>query len=206
MKMTIQFVLPTTMIILACWFPKQTQAQVVVLSNLGGGTDSSYLDIGNNGSFPDIQAAVGFSTPTPYALDSVMLRLRVFSSQPVVGIYSDSGGNPAALLTTLNNPTFNSGTISNYTFTPDAAFNLNAGTTYWIVHSDATGFHSWYLGGTPTGSATYAGTRINFNGLPNSNYSALPRFAVNATAVPEPTSFALFGIALVGMARRRRLR
>ena len=114
----------------------------------------------------------------------------------------------------LNNPILDpvaSGNAEDFTFTLASPFSLNANTSYWIVAQagDTEQFFFWRGNtvDTPTGIASFVGTRVGVNGTPNTNHShEIPGFRV--IAVPEPSSIAMMTIlGLIGLcsgAYRRR--
>lgn len=118
--------------------------------------------------------AAGFTLPagSNYLLTDVILRLQLATtSVPQVAIYGTTAGNPGTLLQTLANPTLTANAVVDLTFTSSSPLTLAAGTTYWVVVSNAAtvddGF-SWYASNpavTPTGIATSAGYRFS-NGAP----------------------------------------
>src|SRR5262249_31657932 len=99
-----------------------------------------------------------------------------------------------------------------YDFTPPTPFALEAGSTYWVVATNATPVAHSYLwvasspGVTPTGVATRAGFRRDFGPPPPVTGSApLTPDAVPATpagAVPERSAWLLLGLSLLGVFAR----
>ncbi len=114
-----------------------TMTETTLVSNLGQTTDSSNLPISTN-----FDRAQGFRTgPTAggYAFSEVVADIEGADSvvQPVVGIYTASGGNPGTLVYTLTNPaTLGTG---ERTWTAPANATLAANTSYFVVFGSSTG-------------------------------------------------------------------
>ncbi|MEQ8844362.1 MAG: choice-of-anchor R domain-containing protein [Phycisphaerales bacterium] len=134
-------------------------AEVIISNHPGNdGTQSA----GINDSSRTKGMGFEMSGGSDMTLDGVTLRLDITSVDvaPVIEIYSDGGGVPGALLTTLVNPSTFSPGIGDYIFTPDGSFTLVGGETYWIVASSAAGTYDWKASSpaeTPTGTATHVG-------------------------------------------------
>lgn len=150
-----------------------------------------------------------------FNLDSVDLRL-CFSDEadgcfngsagtvgtPVVRLFSDVGGIPSAELLTFVNPMFALGT-ADYTFLPSGPFTLSAGTSYWIVlHSGDGGEFSWKANDPqtiPAGAfASHLGELVGGDAPdpPDSSSEFFNIYAVNGTAVPEPSGALLVIVGL----------
>ncbi len=200
--------------------PSLARSQTVGVSNLdivGGGQNLS----------ADVLVGRAFTTDSSasaFTLDSVTLSFRNFQN-PTINNFSvfirayDGAASPGALLGTLTNgalPTFGTdpyvGTGMNSTWT-GSGITLAAATNYFVIwgFTDGTGdinassrtdnFSSgaWDLGGGL--SSTDGGSSWNTT-------TAGYMLAINASAVPEPSAFALFvGLVTLGLAatRRRRL-
>ena len=105
---------------------------------------------------------MGFTMPAGSGMDlqSITMRLDFDTVDviPLVEIYSDSGGVPGTLLTTLDNPAILDVGINDYAFTPSSSFTLEGGETYWIVASSVSGTYDWKASSPaqiPTGLATH---------------------------------------------------
>jgi hypothetical protein len=203
-------------------------AQAVdIYSNLGTPDSSSNAAIGYNSvaNF-DVTYAQGFTTGASlYLLDSVDLPLGVTGAgngSPKLQIYSNNAGTPGTDLgVTFTNPTF--GAQSLYNFSLATPFALSASTSYWMVLSDTTAGtqtkFNWYYTDTFSSPTAKNGSGVSFLGGARSNnggalWSTNNGFAqtgitLNATAVPEPTTYALAAIAtgvMAIVARRRKAR
>jgi hypothetical protein len=189
----------------------------VILSNLPGNDRSTTFINGPRGGFDGVipfgSKAAGFTmtTSSDFLLDEVQLRLLFVSanSVPVVALYNTNAlGNPGTPLITLTNPpVLPVGAITTFSFLPPAPFTLAAGSTYWIVVSNAATVPDSFLWEAnapsirPTGLATSAGYRFN-NGPPPpvSASSTFNSFAVLATAlIPEPSTGLLCGVGMLGL-------
>jgi hypothetical protein len=173
--------------ILACLVAQPLLAQVTLISNLNGNdlTQSADLDeLRNKG--------MGFTMPAgqDYILNHVTLRLQTFGAvAPIVQLWTNAGGLPAAPIETLTNPTFAPSGIANYDFTSSGT-TLTAGTSYWLVAYGVAGaaIYDWKASSpaqTPTGLATHLGSLFDTNGPPpTTNSTILCSYSVTATLVP----------------------
>lgn len=182
----------------------------ILISNLPGndGSQSAALEGGRI-------KAMGFTMPAgvDYFLDSADVRLRVdgLEVDPLVRIFSDSGGLPSTSLAELNDPTISSIGIETYSFTPGAPLVLEAGATYWlVVYNEGGSSIDWMASSpsqTPTGLASHAGSLFSTGTGPNpptGSSSILTSYAIMATPVPAPGALALAALGGVFAARRRR--
>ncbi len=196
---------------------------VTLIGNLPPNNDSSISGISSVDN-----TAIGFTLPTSsnYKLDDIVLRLVNYQSStdtPLLQIYADAAKtsinpNGATLQNvTFTNPTSNSNTTNNFTFTPNSAFTFLADTRYWLRLSSSSNIFDWRAsnpGITPTGipGITSNGTRVTFNnGGQYFNGFASPSFQINATAagaataVPEPTSLPGYVTLLGGLLAARKI-
>jgi hypothetical protein len=191
--------------------PSTTKADPVV-SNLSQPFDG----------FGDIKftawAAFGFNTgSSAYTIDSVTLPIAPNGSELlnnlIVQLYSsapqDTTIAPSALLASF---TYNSG--NNYVFSTGSDV-LEASTDYWvIVGATGSDFYKWDY--TNTGAST-AGSGTIFGGWSDSNDQGVTwttavvanapyKAEIQATAVPEPSTYAMLGIgiAMLAVLRLRR--
>lgn len=190
-----------------------------IIGNLPGNDGTStFINAPSGGSdgggVLDSKAA-GFTMPLglDYALDSVLLRLNLFnlSSVPEVVLYdTDGGGNPGSPLVAFVNPAFALGP-GTYSFSPSQPFVLDAGTTYWVVVSNATlvaNSFQWLANNpsiTPTGIATSAGYRFDNGAPPPVGVSTVfNSYEVQGTAVavPAPPICVFLGVGVAAVLRR----
>ncbi|MEP6763538.1 MAG: choice-of-anchor R domain-containing protein [Gemmatimonadaceae bacterium] len=202
--------------LVAC--PAITEAQI--LSNLTGGTLLQGSDIGFS------VKAVGLTIgANPFAFTSMraLLNSEPFGLIPgsvTGGIYSNVGGNPSTLLSsfnTVNVPTAGQDFIA--TFTLGSAFTMNAGSTYWFVLRDLANPNGsaavWRANDVaPVASAGvgFAGYRVSIDGLATWTTSGIMNRVqiegnvIGSSTVPEPATYAMVLVGLIGIvtARRRR--
>jgi hypothetical protein len=196
-----------------------------IYSNLGTPDSSSNAAIGYNSSTNvDVKYAQGFTTGTSiYVLNSVDLPLGVTGSgngSPRLQIFSNNADKPGtALDVTFTNPTF--GAQALYNFSLATPFEMSASTSYWMVLSDSTANtqtkFNWYYSDTLSSPTAQNGSDLTFLGgsrslnggtsWSNNNAFAQTGITLNATAVPEPSTYALAAIAsgvMAALARRRK--
>lgn len=160
----------------------------------------------------------GFSFSTDdsdYSLESVTAELNVVNSGNFsVSLYAVSGGTPSGSAIASTTPAVLSGpeTFADYTFTFGPSVQLSANTTYAIVFQPQVGSFNLAVvpaidgytgpGGMPTG-LIYSGTAGNsWTTMYDGQVRAT--IAVNATAIPEPSTaiLSLLGVAVLLRARR----
>lgn len=184
----------------------ETQATVLI-SNMPGndGTQSFNLSGGRI-------KAMGFTMPNfsaPLVDATLRLNIVTLGADPVIRIFDDVGGLPTNELLLLDNPSITSTGIQNLTFTPPAAFTLDANATYWLVAWDASGASNMHWmanspGITPTGLATHAGSLFSTGTGPNPPTGTSSILNSYEVTIPAPGSFALLGLAGLTLAHRRR--
>lgn len=135
------------------------------------------------------------------------------------GIYADGGTAPGALLAAFNSQDLGPGQNQLITFTTAAPFTLSGNTRYWFVLRGVNPVASsleWIDGGEIYTDSIYASadgfsvssnngaiwTPVNENDHTQSDGN--PQAQINASPVPEPSAFALFGAGLVILTRLRR--
>ncbi len=151
---------------------------------------------------------------TPYTLDSVSLPMRPAgdTTSPIsVSLWSDSASAPGAQLVTLTgNPTPSDGVFA---YTPSAATNLAASTTYHVVvGTSGTGSYQWtnaFLGTfTTTGPGSAPDERSSSADMGSSwgaPFGGGHLFEVSGSPIPEPKAAILTLAGWIGVffARRR---
>ena len=183
------------------------------VSNLGQSSSENY-GIGNN-SWYAAEFRTGSNTGG-YSLDSVQLAMTDASGNPsgfTVMVYSavDTGGPfPGSSLDTLTgslNPT----SADIYTYTPDSSLTLLPSTHYFIVLTGGTavanGAYQWNEGGNYTqdgGWLAFAGPAFSSNGSNWGYVPGYPRYAITATAIPEPGVLSLFATSCLNFLWQRR--
>ncbi|HEY1719449.1 MAG TPA: choice-of-anchor R domain-containing protein [Verrucomicrobiae bacterium] len=195
--------------------PQVVQSQgTLYLSNLSDPSSGSAA-VGDNSWL-----AVGFYTGNNtggYVVDSVQLAMTDATGSPndfTVMLYSESPnlppvvpGNSLGILDGSANPS----TAGLYTYTPAANLVLSPSTFYFIVLTAGTavanGAYGWSeSASSPVSNGDWGGGFVpdSSDGLHwLSDLDAYTQFAINATAVPEPSTFALGGLAfgLITLAR-----
>lgn len=136
-----------------------------------------------------------------WALDSITAYASGSSpSGLALSIYSDASGAPGDLIFTLATPN-DFGTAGNYLFGAAGQI-LNANTVYWIVGESAVGGSATWSLGTSSGQTFVRADMSKDSGSWNPwvTYSSAPlSMVVNASAVPEPSAFALLAIAALAL-------
>lgn len=152
-----------------------------------------------------------------YSLDSIdYLSDGVLNTPSGFGlyIYSDAGGFPGSSIGGLTGSSDPSGVIVTYSYiAPNTP--LNASTPYWVVATQAeptpdgyfwavtfsTNYFSTDGWDMPIGTASSPDGGLNWNAI---GVGGRFQFAVNATPVPEPQTWAVACLALIGLLWRSR--
>ena len=197
--------------------PQIIQAQgTIYLSNLGQPSASS-MAVGS-----DSWLAALFRTGTNadgYALNSVQLGIADASGRPdsftamIFTGFSPVGALPGNNIGTLNGST-DPATGGSYTYTPVSNLMLSPSTYYFIVLTAGTaiasGAYEWSLASeysyNPSGGWSGGGFVMLSNDGSSWNPLSIvyPQFAINATPIPEPGVFGLFGLGGLFLAWHRR--
>jgi hypothetical protein len=180
----------------------------LVISNLPTNDSLGFSFTGGQGLGEEFRMGA-----TPYALDSVDLRLLFFDVANVrlqVALYGTGPtGRPGPLLETFNDPSLVNGGPFTYTFTPSSPFTLEADTPYWLVTNALPGSALVESLGslppvTPTGpGATYLDQAFGLGNPPTGPGTGEPSgIQVNGTPspAPEPSTLALFALGAAGLA------
>jgi len=193
----------------------QAQGTTTYLSNLGQPSAGSQ-PVGSN-SWLAATILTGHNR-AGYSLDSIQLAMTDASGNPsgfTVMLCSNApiALGPGPVLGTLN------GSLSPvssgiYTYTPASNLTLTPNSQYFVVITAGTavadGAYAWSLAGAPpydpvTGWVEVGGIFTSSNGsswpLPTDGYF---QFAINATAVPEPSTLRLLALGGFFLVRHRR--
>jgi hypothetical protein len=204
--------LKTTILILTSviglLLPQMMPAQgTLYLSNLGQ-TSAGSAVVGS-----DAWIAQDFRTGTNsggYTLNSIQLLLGRASGTPSgfsVSVYSSLGGSPGSNLGSLGGADPSAGGIFSYA---TSGMTLSPSTFYFVVLTAATpaanGSYDWSFV-NPSSYDSSDGWHMNHIYYTSTDGSTWPVFsrehffqlAVEATAVPEPSTSALVGLGLVGL-------
>jgi hypothetical protein len=194
-----------------------TSQAATVLSNL----DSNDLNLNTAVTATQFLARafqVG-DAESEYSIDSVEVRLLAPSnstSPMLLSIFNNATNRPGTelrQLTTVTNPT----AAGVFTYTPSTPLTLNASTNYWIV-ATTTGAASYRWAQSDKADSTslenwsFTGAAFSIDSGTVWNFSELDYFytAINATAVPEPSSKSLLFVAgtlaYIGFWHRLRMR
>lgn len=177
-------------------------------------------EYGLGGAFPVLQARPFSTGDQEYDLDSIFFGSRLYlDSGPgeiTVSVYNNSGTVPgSAVAGGLNLFSATSGTI-NQVLTPSSTITLNANSTYWFVAAvDQAGGATrywWDLTDSEAFDSDVSGTGMELtaandaNGWAGFNGESM-HMSINGTAVPEPGTLPLLGLAAGGvwLARKKRM-
>ena len=179
----------------------QAQGTLTYLSNLG--QPSSGSDIVGSNSWLFTTFRVG-TNPNGYVLNSIQLEMTDASGTPsgfTVMLYGQAnnpfGGFIGSSLGTLSGST-NPSTAGIYTYTDDSNLILSPHATYYIVLTAGTavanGAYDWSLAGANSYNPSDGWNSLGGDLQTSSNGSSWsspasydPQYAINATAIPEPS-------------------
>ncbi|MBU1055835.1 MAG: hypothetical protein KKC46_18710 [Proteobacteria bacterium] len=216
MKKKLAVKLATGMVLLLL-FAAQSQAGTI-LSNFPGNPSYDQLTGLGTNALGDNTKGVGLIMGANSMNFVSMTTLISNSESPSVlsgGIYSDSLGNPGALLkdfTPINVPESPSVYFYDYTLTIAGSFTLAANTSYWFVLDGPTYTNhlSWHalnpnVAPTASGDISYTGYRYSSNGGTSWGSSSFYNgVAIDASPVPLPGAVWLLGPCVVGLFGLRR--
>lgn len=174
--------------------------------------------VSTSGSFDDISGTAGIDV-TPGALESSTL-IRVFSERSNVTVGAEPGLTPGTVVNShfvhwdpTGSPGTNTAVFSSTTVTFSHAILAVYSADDDLDDTDATfglGDATYPVGGLRgtrpnagevTDAFSWAGNSLTITTLYTEN-AGIDQLRI--VTVPEPTSFAMFGLALVGFARRKR--
>jgi hypothetical protein len=179
---------------------------------------STYWDYA---TFTDTEMAQQFLMGSnSYNLTSISLDLQNATngfSNLSVGLYSDASGSPGTLLSSLTYSSTGPDSslfgmaYNSVTFTGSGL--LQAGNSYWVGvsnpdgnYADPTAGHPWMIWyGNPVIGEASLGT-FQYGTSQMTNWSGQPGMTITGTAVPEPSTYAFFGLGALSLliAYRRR--
>nr|WP_246386082.1 choice-of-anchor R domain-containing protein [Armatimonas rosea] len=200
--------------------PHTAHAQTFISNDINQNLATS----GSGNNLNDNQTkAYGFTTAAlsnfQFTSATISLTLVTGTNNTVSGgIYADSGGNPSSTqLVAFNTVSVSSGGVNYRTFTPVSTFQLTPNTTYWVRFFSTTAGAGTQWNAVPSTFPTATG---DYNGLvtllgyKNSNTSGASwgtstltnGITITLVTLPEPGTFALLALGLVGgvIARRRK--
>lgn len=157
-----------------------------------------------------LQTAIRFTPDLDYLLESVTFDLGTsFGTGFIVAqIYSEEGGLPGEVLTSITAPTLAPASGGLFTITPVTPFVLRGATAYWLtgVNTDPnSGSYWWYsdqigwravrnLPGHPApGFPNWGNANGGGPGGPGTPQISVLSFEITGTAVPEPSLSLMVG-------------
>jgi hypothetical protein len=182
------------------------QLHASLLMGNGGASDKNFRVGVDDAQRP----GVSFTLPAQgFSIDSVTLNLRDYTSEqdtPIIGFYTDDKGEPGTLIgSPLKNPFSSSSSDADFTFFPDGKLTLDPNETYWVLVTSASGSFWWNASGgdssaspAPFGAASFDCYKIGLNyGEVYVEDKPVPSFTIRATAVPEPSQYAIIGLGIL---------
>ena len=194
--------------------PRQSARADLILGNLSDTT----LDTGQSFVLlPGSAISVGLKTSPQISITSVEFYLKALNQQSgfnaTLKLRADDANNPGTTLSEFNPVSIPESNYAKLSFTPIAATQLNANTTYWFtLESNLPSGNALNIGArdpaidpAATSFASFSGTRFGPSNDQSSVFPFAPSFQVNGiTAVPEPSSLALVSLPLLYLLHRRR--
>ena len=193
--------------------------QVTAVSNLAQ-TFSTTHTVGDSGG-KNFRDAISFTTGATVT-DFSSITVYGFGGGSIadfsINLYSGIGGAGPTGLIASTTGTANPSSLQNYVYTTNAPATLLANSTYWVVASaptaPASAFFAWrstnstaedggVLSGWSLGDTRWASLNggTSWSGLGG----AIPQFSVQVSAIPEPSTYAVFtGLAALGWVAFRR--
>ena len=177
----------------------------ILFSNYGSGASGSYAVYGSN-TIGGVATASAFTPGADATLDSFMVAADYFggSSNFIMELASDSGGVPGSVLEQISFTLPSGNGVSNPTTVLSTLHTaLSAGTQYWAVMiadpGNPDGKAEWFM------NPANAGGGAQFVGGGPWTFGAGPLLEVDGT-VPEPSTVALLGLGIAGVASLRKYR
>lgn len=220
----ITYVVIGWLLVLVVFVPGPMMGQPVVLAGNYNGTDfngSDYLvghdsgytiawgaafTVAGTGDFNMTQVTMPLYIPSSFgAIQNPTPDLNHF----LVSVVADDGGQPSDNLIGGFTPVGIGSTPANHTY--DIAGVLHGGMNYWLIFSPIAqdnGCLGWFFSTPLTSYETgHLAERWSSDGVPTGAWtiswgfgSVRPAFVIEGTAVPEPNSYMLLSLGLIGFA------
>ena len=197
----------------------------LMVSNLGQDSDGS-IGVSNAGGVSFAVYASKFTTGADSSVVTEATATMNYSAPFGLGtagyqayIYTGSGATPDSLVAVFDNlPTLSSGAgVANVTFESDLGIALDADTDYWFAIRALAGTSLAWMSTTSDGESSTQGWTIDNSAVASSLNSGsawsdrsdfyngyVPKYSLEGNVVPSPGALAMFGLAGLATARRRR--